>query len=72
MNDAAVIDICDASRSRSQSTKLRQDPPTMDVSASVGKDDVYSIDSNDESKINGVQQNHRLVIFLKGEGNTKH
>ena len=51
MNDAAAIDICDASRSRLQSTKLKQDPPTMDVSVSVGKDDVYSIDSNDESKI---------------------
>ena len=46
-----VIDICDASRSRSQATKLQQKPPTTDVSASVGKDDVnIDIDSNDESK----------------------
>ena len=46
-----VIDICDALRSRSQATKLQQKPPTTDVSASVGKDDVdIDIDSNDESK----------------------
>ena len=47
----AVIHICDASRSRSQATKLQQKPPTTDVSASVGKDDVDTdIDSNNESK----------------------
>ena len=46
-----VIDICDVSRSRSQATKLQQKPPTTDVSASVGKNDVdIDIDSNDESK----------------------
>ena len=49
-DSAVVTDICDASRSRSQSTELRQDPPPMEVSGSVGKDDVYTIDSNNESK----------------------
>ena len=51
MNDThAVIDTCDASRSRPQSAKPGQNPPTMEVSANVGKNDVSSIDSNDESK----------------------
>ena len=46
-----VVDICNASRSRSQATKLQQKPLTTDVSASLGKDDMdTSIDSNDESK----------------------
>ena len=49
-DSAAVIDICDASRNRSQLTELRQDPPSMVVSADMGEDDVSSIDSNDESK----------------------
>ena len=49
-DSAAVIDICDASRNRSQLTELRQDPPPMVVPAKMGKDDVSSIDSNDESK----------------------
>ena len=49
-DSAAVIDICDASRNRSQLTELRQDPPPMVVSADMGEDDVSSIDSNDESK----------------------
>ena len=68
MNDAAAIDICDASRSRSQSTKLRQDPPTMGVSASVGKDDVYSIDSNDESKIRTYRS---TLTVICGNGQQK-
>ena len=51
MNDThTVIDTCDASRSRPQSAKPRQNPPTMEVSANVGKNDVSSINSNDESK----------------------
>ena len=51
MNDThAVIDTCDTSRSRPQSAKPGQNPPTMEVSANVGKNDVSSIDSNDESK----------------------
>ena len=38
MNDThAVIDTCDASRSRPQSAEPRQNPPTMEVSANVGK-----------------------------------
>ena len=46
-----MIDICDASRSRSQEAKLQQKPSTTDVSVSVEKDDVDTdIDSNDESK----------------------
>ena len=46
----AVIDTCYASRSRPQSAEPGQNPPTMEVSANVGKNDVSSIDSNDESK----------------------
>ena len=68
MNDAAAIDICNASRSRSQSTKLRQDPPTMDVSASVGKDDVYSIDFNDKSKIRTYRS---TLTVICGNGQQK-
>ena len=49
-DSAAVIDICDASRNRSQLTELRQDPPPMVVSVNMGEDDVPSIDSNDELK----------------------
>ena len=49
-DSAAVIDICDASRNRTQLAGLRQDPPPMVVPAKTGKDDVSSIDSNDESK----------------------
>ena len=49
-DSAAEVDICDASRNRSQLTELRQDPPPMVVSANMGKDEVSSTDSNDESK----------------------
>ena len=49
-----MIDICDASRNRSQLTELRQDLPPMVVSADMGKDDVSSIDSNDESKVSDI------------------
>ena len=49
-DSAAVVDICDASRNRSQLTELRQDPSPMVVSVSKREGDVYSIDSNDESK----------------------
>ena len=49
-DSAAVIDICDTSRNRSQSTELRQGPPPRVVSTDMGEDDVLSIDSNDESK----------------------
>ena len=49
-DSTAVVDICDASRNRSQLTELRQDPPPMAVSANMDKNDVSSIDPNDESK----------------------
>ena len=64
-DSAAVIDICDASRSQSKSIELRQDPPTMDVSESVGKDDVYTIDSNDESKSRTYRS---TLTVLGGDG----
>ena len=69
INDThAVIDICDASRSRSQSAKPRQDPPTVDVSANVDKDDVPSIGSNDESK----SQTYRSTLtVICGNGQQK-
>ena len=49
-DSAAVVDICDASRNRSQLTELRQDPFPIVVSVNKCEGDVYSIDSNDESK----------------------
>ena len=50
-NVPPVIDICDASRSRSQETKLQQKPPTSDVPMTVGEyDGETNIDSNDESR----------------------
>ena len=46
----AVVDICDASKNRSPLTELRQDPSPMVVSVNKRECDVFSIDSNDESK----------------------
>ena len=67
-DSAVVTDTCDASRSRSQSTELRQDPPPMEVSGSVGKDDVYTIDSNDESKSRTYRS---TLTVLCGDGQQK-
>ena len=69
MNDAsAVIDTYDASRSRPQSAKPRQDPPTINASVTVGRDDVYSIDPNDESK----SRTYRSTLTVKcGSGQQK-
>ena len=48
---SAVVDTCDVSRSRSQTTKLQQKVPTTDVSMNFGKAGVDTgIDANDESK----------------------
>ena len=49
-NSVAVVDTFDESRNRSQLTELRQDTPPMIVSVNKCEGDVYSIDSNDESK----------------------
>ena len=69
MNDAsAVIDTYNASRSRPQSAKPRQDPPTINASVTVGRDDVYSIDPNDESK----SWTYRSTLTVKcGSGQQK-
>ena len=53
-DSAAVIDICDASRNRSQLTELRQDPPPMVVSADMGEDDVSSIDSTRRIEVSDI------------------
>ena len=64
-----VISICDASRNRSQATKLQQKPPTTDVSASVGKDDVdIDINSNDELKT----RTYKTTVICSNEPFTQH
>ena len=60
-DSVAVVDTFDESRSRSQLTELRQDTPPMVVSANKCEGDVFSIDSNDESKSRTYRSTLRVM-----------
>ena len=59
-DSVAVVDTFDESRNRSQLTELRQDTPPMVVSVNKWEGDVFSIDSNDESK----SRTHRSTLTM--------